>query len=133
MTNTQQEIHKKGFDLVKPTSTPTDSYAKLKIGAKQYADALLDLQYYEKLERRGFRNKEFIIQALIDNDIPTLRLISKYFYKTNGIYQKIVNYFATMYRYDWYMVPELLSDNYIEITISSMDKIKVIKILQWVL
>ena len=49
MTNAQQEIHKKGFDIVKPTSTPTYCYAKLKIGAKQYADALLDLQYYEKL------------------------------------------------------------------------------------
>lgn len=99
--------------MVKPSSTP-DNYARLHIGAKQYADALLDLQYYEKLERRGFRNKEFIIQALINNDIPVLREISRYFYKTNGIYQKIVNYFATMYRYDWYMVPELLSDNYKE-------------------
>ena len=93
---------------------PSENYARLHIGAKQYADALLDLQYYEKLERRGFRNKEFIIQALINNDIPVIREISRYFYKTNGIYQKVVNYFANMYRFDWYMVPELLVDNYKE-------------------
>ena len=93
---------------------PSENYARLHIGAKQYADALLDLQYYEKLEHRGFRNKEFIIQAIINNDIPVIREISRYFYKTNGIYQKVVNYFANMYRFDWYMVPELLVDNYKE-------------------
>ena len=111
MQNRQEQIRNKGFDMLRAPTSAVDSYAKLKIGTRAYSDAVLDLRYYEKLERRGFRNKEFVIQALINNDIPTLREISRYFYKTNGIYQKIVNYFATMYRYDWYMVPELLSDN----------------------
>jgi len=48
--------------------------------------------------------------ALINNDVELLREISRFYYKTNGIYQKIVNYFASMYRYDWYMVPEILND-----------------------
>ena len=111
MQNRQEQIRNKGFDMLKAPTSAVDSYAKLKIGTRAYSDAVLDLRYYDKLENRGFRNKEFVIQALINNDIPTLREISRYFYKTNGIYQKIVNYFATMYRYDWYMVPELLSDN----------------------
>ena len=51
------------------------------------------------------------MEALAKNDIPTLREISNYFYRTNGIYQKVVNYFATMYRFDWYMVPEVFSDS----------------------
>lgn len=36
-----------------------------------------------------------------------LRQISNYFYKTSGIYQRVCNYFATMYRYDWYVVTEV--------------------------
>jgi hypothetical protein len=35
-----------------------------------------------------------------------LRDISNYFYKTSGIYSRVCNYFATLYRYDWYVVPE---------------------------
>ena len=110
-SNRQGDIHKKGFDMLKAPTSAVDSYAKLKIGGRSYDDAVLDLRYYEKLDRRDFRNKGFVIQALINNDIPTLRAISRYYYKTNGIYQKVVNYFATMYRYDWYMCPEVMNDN----------------------
>ena len=38
-------------------------------------------------------------------------IISNYFYKTSGIYQRICNYFATMYRYDWYVVPEVFDES----------------------
>lgn len=107
----QKELREKGFDMLKAPTSAVDSYAKLKFGTRSYGDAILDLRYYEKLDPREFRNKEFIIQALINNDIPTLRAISRYYYKTNGIYQKVVNYFATTYRYDWYMCPEVLVDN----------------------
>ena len=90
---------------------PMASYARLKIGSKAYEDAVIDFSAYEKLRKRCFHNKEAVIRALAENDIDTLREISKYFYRTNGIYQKVVNYFATMYRFDWYMVPEIFSDN----------------------
>lgn len=45
---------------------------------------------------------------MVNKDIPRLRDFSQFFYRTNGIYQKVVNYYATMYRYDWYMTPEVL-------------------------
>ena len=32
--------------------------------------------------------------------------MSNFFYSTNGIYSRICNYFAFLYRYDWYIVPE---------------------------
>jgi len=112
--NRQDQIHDKGFDMLKAPTSGIDSYAKLKIAGRSYGDAVLDLNYYDRLDRHYFRSKEFIIRALIENDVPTLRAISRFYYKTNGIYQKVVNYFATMYRYDWYMVPELISDNYKE-------------------
>ena len=109
----QTAIREKGFDmLTAPSSAPAiDSYVKLKLGPKTYENAVLDLHYFDKLDRRNFRSKEVVIQALIDNNIPLLREISRYYYRTNGIYQKIINYFATTYRYDWYMVPEMNSDN----------------------
>jgi hypothetical protein len=47
----------------------------------------------------------------MDNDVEKLREISDYFYKTSGIYQRVCNYFATMYRYDWYVVPEVYDES----------------------
>ena len=87
-------------------SPDRSNYARIKMGTKAYDDAVIDLKYFDKFDFRHFRDKEFVIKALIENDIPTLRAISNYFYRTNGIYQKVVNYFATMYRFDWYMVAE---------------------------
>ena len=40
-----------------------------------------------------------------------MREISNYFYRASGIYQKACNYFATLYRYDWYIVPEVYNNN----------------------
>lgn len=50
------------------------------------------------------------MKALFDNDVAKLREISNYFYKTNGIYARLCNYIATMYRYDWYIVPEVYEE-----------------------
>jgi len=110
MQNRQEQIRKKGFDMTKAPTSAVDSYAKLKIGTRSYPDTVLDLAYYSKIDKFDYHNKRFVMEALINNDIPTLRAISRYFYRTNGIYQKIVNYFASMYRFDWYMCPEVLSD-----------------------
>jgi hypothetical protein len=56
-------------------------------------------------------NKNVIYRAIADNDVQQLREISNYFYKTSGIYQRTCNYFATLYRYDWYVVPEIYDEN----------------------
>ena len=116
--NRQKEIHNKGFDMlhapIDESPSSVNRYARLKLSRRSYSDAVVDLRHYEKMDRRQFRSKDFIMQALMNNDVPTLRAISRYYYKTNGIYQKVVNYFSTTYRYDWYMVPELIADNYNE-------------------
>ena len=36
--------------------------------------------------------------------------MSNFFYSTNGIYSRICNYFAFLYRYDWYIVPEIYQE-----------------------
>ena len=84
-------------------------YGKIKIGTKSLDDAVLNLGSIQNITR-GQINKSVIYRALMDNDIVRLREISNYFYKTSGIYQRICNYFATMYRYDWYVVPEVYDE-----------------------
>ena len=36
--------------------------------------------------------------------------MSNFFYNTNGIYSRMCNYFAFLYRYDWYIVPEIYQE-----------------------
>ena len=43
----------------------------------------------------------------MNRNIPELRAISNFFYNLNGVYERICNYFAFLYRYDWYIAPEL--------------------------
>ena len=52
-------------------------------------------------------NKGKIFKALAENDLVELRRISNYYYNINGIYQRTCNYFAFLYRYDWYVAPEI--------------------------
>ena len=99
----QDIIRAKGFDMGGTT------YGKIKIGTKSLEDAVLNLGSIQK-ETRNTINKAVIYRALIDNDLEKLREISNYFYKTSGIYQRVCNYFATMYRYDWYVVPEVYDE-----------------------
>ena len=99
----QEAIRSKGFDMGGTT------YGKIKIGTKSLEDAVLNLGSIQR-ETRNTINKSVIYRALIDNDLEKLREISNYFYKTSGIYQRVCNYAATMYRYDWYVVPEVYDE-----------------------
>ena len=42
-----------------------------------------------------------------ENNLVEMRNISNFYYNLNGIYQRICNYAAYLYRYDWYLVPEI--------------------------
>ena len=84
-------------------------YGKIKVNTKTLEDAILNLGSIQGATP-GMINKAVIYRALLDNDIVKLREISNYFYKASGIYQKVCNYAATMYRYDWYVVPEVYDE-----------------------
>lgn len=86
-------------------------YNKIKVGVKTLQDAVFNLGDLVKNGNRNLANKALIMKALADNDLETLRAVSNYFYKTNGLYQKVCNYYAFLYRYDWYVVPEILNNN----------------------
>ena len=47
----------------------------------------------------------------MDRNIEELRNISNFYYNMNGIYERVCNYFAQLYRYDWYVVPEVIDDS----------------------
>ena len=104
---TQDDIHAKGFNIM---DGPATEYNKVKIGVKTVQDAVLELGTL-RYGRRQLADKRFIMRALADRDMPALRAISNYFYRTSGIYQKVINYYATMYRFDWYIVPDILDDS----------------------
>ena len=70
---------------------------------------------------QSYGDKSFVLRALANRDVDALREISDYFFATNGIYQRVCCYFATMYRYDWYISAELYTDS---------DKIKEDKVKQ---
>ena len=100
----QETIHSKGFDM-----GGTTRYGKMKVGIKSLDDAVLNLGSLKHATR--FRiDKAAIYRALYDNDTEQLREISNYFYKTSGIYKRVCEYFANMYRWDWYVVPEIFDD-----------------------
>lgn len=112
MRNRQEEIRSKGFDMINSRrgyEGPID-YGKIKVGTKILDDAVLNLGSMPKI-RHDFGNKAFILQAISERNLPLIREISNYFYNTNGIYSKVCDYFAYLYRYDWYITPEIKDES----------------------
>lgn len=107
----QENIHEKGFDINSPfiSQNPTD-YNKIKVGLKTLEDAVLDLGALQKVDKNLY-GKGAILRAIATNNIPLLRKISNYFYKSSGIYWRVCNYMAQLYRYDWYIVPEVFDED----------------------
>ena len=115
--HTQEEIKAKGFDIVRGSGKdiePPDlasfqqqamaSYNKIKIGAKTLEDATIKVGTYRQVHNR-FGDKCTVLRAIRDYDLDTMREISDFYYKTSGIYARILRYMAFMYCYDWYVTP----------------------------
>ena len=115
-----EEIHSKGFDLFGNTYSLQDldklddpmAYRQIKVGVKKLDDAVLNLGTYNKgLPSYNGINKSMIFRALATNDVAELRRISNLFYSISGMYQRVCDYFAYLYRYDWYVVPEIYDES----------------------
>lgn len=112
-----EEIHKKGFDMNHDNrynyhdAPETLDFNKIKVGIKNLDDAVLDLGSIKgTFPHYPYGDKRVILKAIAERDIELLRLISNFFYNTSGIYSRVCNYFAFLYRYDWYLVPEINDD-----------------------
>ena len=116
--NKQDGIHAKGFDIfnfgyANPEEVPEDAvtdYGRIKVGVKNLEDAILELGTL-KLARTPCCNKQEIMRAIVTKNYRKLRDISDFFYNASGIYQTVCNYFAYLYRYDWYIYPENVKDS----------------------
>lgn len=95
----QEEIHNQGFRFGR-------EYNSIKLGKQVLNDAILNLGYLRKVNSK-LGNKYLVLKALWERDLATLREISNYFYRTNGIYSRVCNTASTFYRYDWYVEPEI--------------------------
>ena len=92
--------------------TANSEYKKIKVGVKNLDDAILELgQLKRAVPKMPFGDKRKLYKAIMENDYKTLREFSRFFYKTSGIYQKLCQYVSFMYRYDWYIVPEIFDDS----------------------
>lgn len=110
------EIHAKGFDMsggYKEYSVADGTdFKRIKVGVKQLDDAVLDLGLLKKsIPGHYYTNKANILRAIADHDLEEMRAISNFYYNISGIYERVCNYFAFLYRYDWYVATEVLDDN----------------------
>ena len=117
MRNRIDEIKAKGFNIMQGSvdtdyregntgyqAAPAIDFGRIKVGAKTLDDAVLNLGTFRKVNPR-LADKATIIRAIDNYDLKTMREISDFFYKTSGIYARIIRYMAFMYRYDWYVTP----------------------------
>jgi hypothetical protein len=114
----QSLIHDKGFDIFSGSNfyradAPMEYRKnKIKVGVKTIEDAILKLGSFEScLPGELHFNKRMIFEALAKNDYKELRKISNHYYKVSGIYKRTCDYFAFLYRYDWYVSPEVYDEN----------------------
>lgn len=124
MRNRVEEIKAKGFNIVQGSmdtdyregstgykNLPEIDFSKIKIGAKTLDDAVLNLGSYKKINPR-LANKHTVLKAIENYDLKTMREISDFYYKTSGIYNRIIRYMAFMYCYDWFVTPYVNDEKY---------------------
>lgn len=87
-------------------------FNKIKVGGKTLADDVaLDVDAAALMNgmaasRRPLDKKD-VERALRENNVPTLRTLSRTFFRTSGIYSRLCRYMAYFYRYDWFLTPVL--------------------------
>lgn len=116
MINRMEAIKKKGFKLG-PADTdaidytkPSVDFSKIKVGVKTLSDALVEnIGAYKKVNGQ-LADKETVLRAIDNLDYPAMREISNFFYRTSGIYSRLIRYMAYLYRYDWMLTPYINGD-----------------------
>lgn len=82
---------------------PTD-FSKMKVGIQTLNDAVIKLGQYRRINPK-FGDKKNVLAAIDRGDIETQRLISNFFFRTSGIYNRLCRYMAYLYKYDWFVTP----------------------------
>lgn len=114
----QEEIKEKGFNISLATDTselPTPDrrtldFNKVKIGVKMLEDAVLTNAGDLKKVNPNLADKQNVLNAIDKLDYVKMREISDFFFRTNGIYQRLCKYMANLYCYDWMITPYINED-----------------------
>ena len=91
----KETIYSKGFDMINNGRmigyrTVDNEFKQIKVGVRKLDDAVLELGALKKFAPRApYGDKRILYKAIMENDYVTLRAFSRFFYKTNGIYQKL--------------------------------------------
>lgn len=101
---------KTGYQALNGTDAPSIDFNKIRVGAKVLEDAVLDLGNLKKINPE-LADKDNVLRAINNYDLKLMREISLYFYRTSGIYSRLVRYMAFMYRYDSFLTPYVNGDN----------------------
>ena len=83
---------------------PELDFSKIRLGAHKLQDAALEISQYEKVSK-DLGNKNNVLQAIYRMDLDKMREISNFFYRASGIYKRLIDYLADLYRYDWFVTP----------------------------
>ena len=94
LTNTTDETYT-------PVNREKVDYSKIKLNAKTLEDALLtEISPLRRVDSR-LGNKDTVLNAIYQRDYATMREISDFYFRTNGIYSRLCKYMANLYCYDW--------------------------------
>lgn len=85
-------------------------FTKTKVGLKTLEDAVLNIETDVQKANPRLSSKNTVLQAIDKNDLDELREISEFWYRTNGIYQRLCKYMANLYCYDWMLTPYIADD-----------------------
>lgn len=127
LKNRMEAIKKKGFAMGPAEQQSVDydkpvaDFSKIKVGVKTLEDALVENVGIYKKVNSHLANKETVLRAINDLDYNLMREISDFFFKTSGIYSRLVRYMAYLYRYDWMLTP------YVNVDREKVDSEKVLE------
>lgn len=103
MIENRQKQKIDGFHIASPTNTPVD-YSKILVGSKKLQNAIV-ISGKKKSGAQLLGDKEYVLNAMHNEDLSTMRQISDFFFRTSGIYSRLCRYLAYLYRYDWTVTP----------------------------
>jgi len=83
----------------------TLDFNKIKVGLKTLEDAVLTNAGDLKRANSSLADKQNVLSAIDKLDYCKMREISDFFFRTNGIYQRLCKYMAQLYCYDWMVTP----------------------------
>ena len=111
MKNRMEAIKQKGFAMGPAErqsveyDKPAVDFSKIKVGVKTLEDALVENVGMYKKVNSHLADKCTVLKAINELDYNLMREISDFFFRTSGIYSRLVRYMAYLYRYDWMITP----------------------------